>query len=318
MGGLEGHPYTTPGATCNVCGNFQDAVTCYFHCMEGCTWDCCVTCAETTAGRHHHRLRMVGGEFAIEKNHPHALTPHPLTAANPRTYHCAICTKRISDINYHCYVCGTYDNCADCFVKYKQIEDTTPDTLVLKPYLPTDKSYEILSYMFMKSWINPTLSQPRILKILKLANITLQNSFEAHLSRLNSQETLVLFHGMASVCTDVECSQCALCSISRKGFKISHSGSSFNRFGRGIYFAKNACKSHGYTGKAAERCIIVAKVAIGITKDVELDEPTLTVAPSGYDSIHGIPGARLNYEEFVVYEDAQALPMAAIIYEVDK
>lgn len=95
----------------------------------------------------------------------------------------------------------------------------------------------------------------------------------------------------------------------------STSNTGFGRFGNGIYFAPNSCKSHAYTGTSIYHYILVCKVALGSSKVLLVDDTTLTsVYP--YHSVHGKKGVRLNYDEYVVYNENQALPVAVIVYRV--
>ena len=38
----------------------------------------------------------------------------------------------------------------------------------------------------------------------------------------------------------------------------------------------------------------------------------------GFNSLHGYAGTRLNYDEFVVYEEAATLPYALVTYQFRK
>jgi hypothetical protein len=86
------------------------------------------------------------------------------------------------------------------------------------------------------------------------------------------------------------------------------------RFGKGIYLTPNSCKAHGYTGTGNRKAIIVSKVALGKTKVAIRGDKTLNGSLFGYDSIFGKPGAELNWPEYVVFNENQILPVAAIIY----
>jgi len=43
--------------------------------------------------------------------------------------------------------------------------------------------------------------------------------------------------------------------------------------------------------------------------------PHLTKPPEGYDSVYGIPGKDLNYDELVVYDDDAIRPTYIVMYE---
>jgi hypothetical protein len=105
--------------------------------------------------------------------------------------------------------------------------------------------------------------------------------------------------------------------------------------GRGLYFAKNASKSHDYgartertVGHERHRVMFLCKVALGQplrTPAERLDERQIDaeMAARGcggqYDSLVGLDhasGGVLNYEEAVIYEEAAAIPSYLIVYKL--
>ena len=62
---------------------------------------------------------------------------------------------------------------------------------------------------------------------------------------------------------------------------------------------------------------LIFYVALGKAAQLKADDQSLTGPPAGHDSVHGVPGGSLNYAEYVVYDDAAALPVFAIVYAVD-
>lgn len=87
----------------------------------------------------------------------------------------------------------------------------------------------------------------------------------------------------------------------------------FSRFGHGIYFAPNSSKSNDYNSDPI-KAMFYCKVAAGKVYETENDRTDLKKPPTGYDSVYGKEGARLNYPELVVYEEAAVKPTHIIVY----
>jgi hypothetical protein len=60
--------------------------------------------------------------------------------------------------------------------------------------------------------------------------------------------------------------------------------------------------------------MLLNKVACGKVKKYSSDQPHLTDAPSGFDSVVGEVGAVLNYSELIVYKESAAVTTALVIY----
>ncbi|XP_004912129.1 protein mono-ADP-ribosyltransferase PARP4 [Xenopus tropicalis] len=96
--------------------------------------------------------------------------------------------------------------------------------------------------------------------------------------------------------------------------------------GRGIYFSDSISARVKYSEPAVTngaRLILVCDVALGNCKDVYKRNFSLTAAPSGFHSVHGvreIPGAKSDFEEdeFVVYKKDQVTMRYVVQFCTDK
>ncbi|CAM9090420.1 unnamed protein product, partial [Ectocarpus sp. 4 AP-2014] len=156
---------------------------------------------------------------------------------------------------------------------------------------------------------------------------------DKHLSYVRSHGNVVQrFHGTScrSACNFILDSKkaapcglqdCNICNICLQGFKI---GKSSTRYGRGVYFSKEATKASSYAGGSEKkengkklRCIFVADVATGrdfVTKKTGFDGARYP--PVGHDSVQGKVGNGLDFEELVVYHEEAAIPTHLIVYTV--
>lgn len=131
---------------------------------------------------------------------------------------------------------------------------------------------------------------------------------DAHIPSYQESGTHMLFHGTRSV---------NVSGILRESLKI-RAASAAGMFGKGIYFADDWKKSHGYTsdrgsyyaggsGGAGRRraFMFIADVVLGNPKVMQDSDSSLRKAPSGYHSVFGKEGRYLSNNEFIVYrEDA--------------
>lgn len=70
------------------------------------------------------------------------------------------------------------------------------------------------------------------------------------------------------------------------------------------------------------RAMLVCDVLDGVSYETlkgrpfMLDERVRSICDQGHDSIRGLPGSDLNYDELVVYDEAQALPLFLVVYRL--
>ena len=62
--------------------------------------------------------------------------------------------------------------------------------------------------------------------------------------------------------------------------------------------------------------MILLDVLPGKKYELKKDDESLKEPPSGYDSVHGISGERLNYDELVLYNPDGAYPKCIIVYKL--
>ncbi|KAG8809437.1 hypothetical protein FRC19_005218 [Serendipita sp. 401] len=120
--------------------------------------------------------------------------------------------------------------------------------------------------------------------------------------------------GNPSLCTSTSCS---MCSIIRYSFDIERFGPRWGRFGKGIYTSAVSSKSNDYqkTLQATDwSSLLLNNVVIGNGYHIQSNSDTLLQPPSEYDSISGLPGQALNYEETVVYRNDAIRPAYLVIY----
>merc|ERR1712151_1100211 len=114
-----------------------------------------------------------------------------------------------------------------------------------------------------------------------------------------------LFHGT---------SEEAAFSIAQADFRLPHST---GHFGKGLYFAEKASKSHPYSEENSDgyRVMLLCRVVLGNLLAIEgTDEQGEERMKDGYNSLLGKTDAR----EFVIYDISQAYPEYIMYYKFDK
>ncbi|CAE7812577.1 Parp12 [Symbiodinium sp. CCMP2456] len=111
--------------------------------------------------------------------------------------------------------------------------------------------------------------------------------------------------------------------IAREGFdfRVANEG---GYYGRGTYFASQACKSHQYTDRnsISLNCIIIARVLLGNPNYATRCRTRFNRPPGGRDSVIARPGDMGGHHsgwqthmEFVVFENSAAYPEYVLLYE---
>lgn len=145
------------------------------------------------------------------------------------------------------------------------------------------------------------------------------------------------FHGTALKCefghrlNQPPCSEaaCGVCNICAKSFQMAcvRTGGAVGwsgrlRFGPGLYFSATSGKSNDYAdasgrdhGNAGQwRCMFLCRVALGKSWETQADQKDMVQPPPGFDSVEGVVGEDLNYDEVVVYNEHAAIPSYLIVY----
>ena len=186
------------------------------------------------------------------------------------------------------------------------------------------KRFQKIQKNFTTQWVK-YLPAPQIVMIFKVFNSKQKNIFQQHMKNLSSKNIEKHYHGtivkcdlrqQKKACSD---SKCGICGISRRGFDRSLIASNiprYTRFGKGFYLAPNSSKCHDYTqGIVDYRVMLLCHVATGNKYICKNDQTTLAGPPQGYDSVYGLKGGALNYDEIVLYQSQSILPKYAIIYQ---
>ncbi|KAK0236145.1 hypothetical protein EDD85DRAFT_791505 [Armillaria nabsnona] len=113
---------------------------------------------------------------------------------------------------------------------------------------------------------------------------------------------------------------CSLCNIIRESFNISQWGKNtgWGRFGKGIYTSATTSKANDYihnNGHSDYRAVLLNNVVVGKGRKLRQDDPTLTQAPAGFDSVLGERGGSLNHDELIVYKGEAIKPSYVVVYD---
>ncbi|EIM84805.1 ADP-ribosylation [Stereum hirsutum FP-91666 SS1] len=121
----------------------------------------------------------------------------------------------------------------------------------------------------------------------------------------------------SQICNDLRCS---LCSIIETSFDVVKSGkkTDWGRFGSGIYTSSTSSKADSYVhelGGSRYSTMLLNAVILGRSKELTENSPDLKQPPAGYQSVTGVPGHDLNYDECIVYDNDAIRPMYLVVYQ---
>lgn len=127
-------------------------------------------------------------------------------------------------------------------------------------------------------------------------------------------------NGVTKFCSNPSCS---LCCIMKSSFDVSFFArkTRFGRFGAGIYTSSTSSKSDAYSCNSCTsewKAMLLNRVVVGNGYKMRVDNTGLTEPPPGYDSVIAEAGARLNYDELVVYNNDAIRPSYLVMYRVPK
>jgi len=196
----------------------------------------------------------------------------------------------------------------------------------------SDPKFIDIEQQFSTKWTHNQQSkpQPKIKQILRVVpNSSITSRFQSyqqskkHIPPFRSGgvgNTQRRFHGTSLTCnlgsslTPCTSGGCIVCRIVCEGFLLSKQGSNtgWGRFGKGLYFSSASSKAFDYS--KTNNAIFVAEVVVGRGKKLYVDDPSLTSAPSGFDSVLGETGQALNHDEVIVYTDDAAMARYIILY----
>ena len=205
------------------------------------------------------------------------------------------------------------------------------------------KKYSALERNFSSSWCSKKGRLPKIIHIVEIVNPSLQLTFDKYVDSLPwlYQTVKEFYHGTELKCEILDYFEpcpnnnvCGVCGISKRGFDPNRiSSSSWQRFGRGFYFAPSSSKSYEYplSGRRGQindnphsdyRCILVCDVAPGYKYTLYENNPSLKGPPSGYHSVYGKSkwlwlwkSPDLNYDELVIFDHRAIRPHYVLFCE---
>ncbi|CAG8764310.1 4887_t:CDS:2 [Cetraspora pellucida] len=203
----------------------------------------------------------------------------------------------------------------------------------------TNERYKSIENQFLSSWKHQNKLIPQIFKIFKIKNGNLEDRYNIKRTLVERNRNLAnkpfngrrmtagneqkRFHGTSVVCkigeTGKLCSsnKCAVCCIIKNGYKIFETNKNFQRFGKGLYFSSTSSKSDDYiknNSGSSYKVMLLNKVIVGNAYKLATNCTGLLHPPQGYDSVIGIPGGNLNYDEVVLYHEDSCLPRYLIVY----
>jgi len=228
------------------------------------------------------------------------------------------------------------------------------DNMTISVMTNRHPKYQSIKRQFAETWRHPT-AVPRVERILQIRNPDdVYSRYEARKGWLQHQlgdaDEVRRFHGtsLSAKCSfgialgqpPCDYTDCALCRICSGGFQLSHVGSGaggwggVQRYGNGLYFSGTSSKSNDYAIKAVRGrregtccAMFMCKVLRGqkySTPDSTMTQQEVDgLIGSGFTSVEGLPGAgpgtrdQLNYDELVVYNDADCIPSYIIVYKTD-
>ncbi|KAJ7624798.1 ADP-ribosylation [Roridomyces roridus] len=195
--------------------------------------------------------------------------------------------------------------------------------------IPAGSIFNSISYQFSTSWRHTDRPRPLVRYIYKILSVNRasENAHRAYADRIENEQRL--WHATVrrcqlgddgqglQLCAD---EQCSLCQIIRTSFKKKFSLDS-GMFGKGIYVSSTSSKAAGYSQNSQPsnyKAILLNNVVVG--RAYETNEPMQgrTAPPAGYDSVCGLPGTALKFDETCVYDDDAIRPTYLILYDVGK
>ncbi|CAJ0860909.1 6576_t:CDS:2 [Entrophospora sp. SA101] len=220
--------------------------------------------------------------------------------------------------------------------------------------LPSDgQKYKDITNQFIAAWKHPGKTPPEVADIWKIfCSENLNTRYNMYRNEVENQRKFAgkffgkgegkrkmsagneqrRFHGTKTSCYigltsgDV-CNgpTCSVCCIIREGYKLRYANTTYQRFGRGIYFSGTSSKSDDYNEGSLKysqgskyKVMILNKVVVGQGYQLTKNSMNLTEPPAGFDSILGEPSdtGNLNYDEIVVYREESSIPQYLIVYKV--
>ena len=188
----------------------------------------------------------------------------------------------------------------------------------------SQQEFTQVSHKFTKAWDTNKGACPKVGFVFVISNSSLEKRWSAYRQTLQVQTIEEYYHGTKLTCnlSKAPCNdqECGICGISNIGLdrRCIRKNINFQRFGHGFYLAPNSSKCHDYTqGAHGYRAMLLCDVCPGRKYSIQTDSVQLKGPPSGYDSVYGQVGNRLNYAEIVVYNPDAVCPRYIVAYQRD-
>jgi len=194
----------------------------------------------------------------------------------------------------------------------------------------SQSEFKRITFQFNLSWRHPDRPRPVLRHIynMSLAGVNaVEDRHKNYMSQIGNVQSL--WHGTARECTlgdsgadsDMRLcnnSKCALCGILRKGFRKNRAKST-GMYGLGLYACTASSKATWYSKNGARRSschvVLLNDVSLGETLFTNDPHPGWVIPPIGYNSVCGLPGSALKYDEVCVYDDNAILPTHLVVYD---
>ena len=134
------------------------------------------------------------------------------------------------------------------------VQQCPPDAASSRPFALKSQPHQRLVFLKMlnDSWHKPGERVKTVTNVLEIQNPSLARRYKEYCAKVLGEDAneMVLFHGVQDTCGGHGCSEgiprCGACGIPSEGFRLSVADADkFQRFGNGVYFAKDSSKSHG-------------------------------------------------------------------------
>eukprot|EP01133_Synstelium_polycarpum_P011958 gene11958-13938_t len=203
---------------------------------------------------------------------------------------------------------------------------TIPDPsghFILQQINHNHKKYATIETQFQKSWKHPGAKGVLQRIYIVVPSKAALASYESYKTKVGNEQRR--WHGTKSLCLigaderAAPCTNpgCAVCNICRTSFSI-FPGAKWNRFGDGVYFSATSSKSNDYIKSSIpnpNKVMFLCRVALGNPKNEYTDQCHYKAPPPGYNSVVGLPGQGLNYDEAVVYDTRACIPSYLIVFQ---
>lgn len=191
------------------------------------------------------------------------------------------------------------------------------------------KVFAKISAQFKVRWAAQKGDCPRVEYVFSITNTSLKKRWDDYREGLQIKSVEEQYHGTILSCdiihTKLLCADptCGICGISRFGFDPGRIRTNirFQRLGHCFYLACNSSKCHDYTqstgGYHDYRAMLLCEVCPGKKFICTKNNTRLKNPPPGFDSVYGMPGGDLNYEEIGLFKSDAILPKYIIMYRKD-